>query len=502
MQVFHNISAAIDTPEQEVIDSALKQLQLPIKTPAHIYRKSIDARHKNRIRIVYSVAIQTDKSDTRLQPVPEYTFNPVHINTSQQPIIVGLGPAGLFCAYLLAKYGLRPIVIERGDPIPERKQAVEAFWRGGKLDPESNVQFGEGGAGAFSDGKLVTRINDPRCRYVLQLLVRFGADEQILKLAKPHIGTDKLCDIIAAMRNKIIDMGGQIQYRAKLTGIICKNGCLSEIHINGQPVPCSLLVLATGNGARDTYKMILAQTTSVVAKPFSVGFRMEHRQSDINTALYGAASEKLPPAEYNFSTHIGKDTAYTFCMCPGGQVINSSSEAGGLVTNGMSLHARDGINANAAMLASVSFPTPQEGLSYQQTLEKRAYSIRNGAAPVTLAGDFLTGFVSTKFGQIRPTFLPGTEFCDFTKLFNSKIISILQAGISEFGKKIYWDRQAVLTGVETRTSAPLRICRNEDGQSVGIKGLYPCGEGAGYAGGITSSAADGLRIAEKIITRT
>lgn len=501
MKVIHNISAQIDTPEECVIADTLKSLQLSNETPAYVYRKSIDARHKNKIRIIYSIAVQSDNEDARLQPIPEYTFNPKHINTTLQPVVVGLGPAGLFCAYLLAKYGLRPIVLERGDPISVRKKAVETFWHKGTLDPESNVQFGEGGAGAFSDGKLVTRINDSRCRYVLQTLVKFGADEQILKLAKPHIGTDRLCEIVARMRDKIIEFGGQIYYRAKLTEINCKNGSLSQITVNGKSFPCSTLVLATGNGARDTYNMLLHCPATIIAKPFSVGFRMEHKQESINHALYGAAANKLPPAEYNFSTHIGNDTAYTFCMCPGGQVINASSQEGELVTNGMSLHARDGTNANAAMLAAVSFPTPQEGLLFQQKLEKRAYAVQNGAAPVTLAKNFIEGTEAKKFGQIKPTFLPNTAFCDFSDLFPPKILSVLQTGLSVFGKRIFWSDDAVLTGVETRTSAPMRICRDESGQSVGIRGLYPCGEGAGYAGGITSSAVDGLQIAEKIITR-
>lgn len=505
MKIIHNISASIEESTDAVIARVLKQLQLSNHTPAYIYKESIDARHKSQIRKIYSIAIQTDLEHARLSALPKYQFQPKRINTTTRPLIVGMGPAGLFCGYILAKFGLRPILIDRGQPIERRQVDVSAFWSGKELNPESNVQFGEGGAGAFSDGKLVTRIHDSRCRYALEILVENGADPKILRMAKPHIGTDRLCQIVKQIRQRIIKWGGEVRFESKLTDIQTENGILKTVTINEEVFPCQTVVLAIGNGARDTYRMLIDKLPNITAKPFSVGFRMEHSQQEIDTALYGSFAKQLPHAEYQFSTHINKQqnqAVYTFCMCPGGQVINASSEPGKLVTNGMSLHARDGKNANAALLATVRFSTADAGIAFQDQLEQLAWQAANGAAPITVAKDFLAGTISQKLGHIQPTFLPYTQFYDFSLLYPKTIVHMLQTGLARFNKAILDCPDAVLTGVETRTSAPLRILRDESTyECIGIKGIYPCGEGAGYAGGITSSAVDGIRIAEAIIER-
>lgn len=505
LQIFSSITLPLEAPEQEAIEQVRKQLQLPPGTPASIYRRSIDARKTPRF--VYSIVFDTELQRDELRPFPHYEFPPP-VQTERQPLIAGFGPAGLFCAWLLARCGMKPIVLERGDPVETRTNAVQKFWNDGFLDLESNVQFGEGGAGTFSDGKLTTRIHDPRCRKILETFVEFGAPREILFLAKPHIGTDRLRKVIRNLREDILFHGGKIRFRTCLTGLNIQNGKLQAVFLNGLRTPADLLVLATGNGAVDTYQMLLGQPLQIETKPFSVGFRIEHRQEQIDRAIYGASAghPALPPAEYNFSHVTDKNqgkAVYSFCMCPGGQVVNASSLPGRLITNGMSCFARDGQNANAALLASVYPSSPQEGLALQEAIERNAYQAGGRFfAPVSTARAFRNGETPTRLGGIRPTFLPGTTPYEIGALFPTRITARLQEGLALFEHRICAEPDAVLTGPETRTSAPLRIRRHPESLCAeGADGLYPCGEGAGYAGGIMSSAADGLRIAETILRK-
>lgn len=502
-KVIHGISLPLSAGPEQACAQALKKAGLPQDTPCAVYRRSIDARRRGNIRRVYSVAVRTDRQGELLKPLVFYRFEPLRINRSARPVVVGSGPAGLFCAYTLAEYGLGPIVVERGRDVDSRAADVEAFRHGGALDPDSNVQFGEGGAGTFSDGKLMTRINDPRCGRVLQIFNQCGAPDDILSDARPHIGTDVLRSVIKELRRKIICMGGVFRYNAKLTDIEAQGGRLRAIYLNGDRYDCALAVIAVGNSARDTFRMLAARGAPVQAKPFSVGFRMEYLQRDVDEAMYGADSGQLPAAEYNFSKVFAQgQCVYSFCMCPGGSVINAASEPFSVVTNGMSLHARDGVNANSALLASVSFDTPEQGMQFQEHLERAAYKLGGGNAPCTLKKNFLDGTVPTSFGRVKPTILPGAAFCDLESLYPPQTAALLRRGLHEFGKAVIDRPDAVLTGPETRTSSPLRILRNRDSfESIGISGLYPCGEGAGYAGGIMSSAVDGIKTAEAVIQR-
>ena len=479
--------------DDEAVAEALRREGLSRSSKAFVLRRSLDARRKE-ISEVFTVALSDIYSDFSYDFTEEY-------GKKKKVLITGFGPAGLFAAYLLAGYGFCPTVAERGKPVDERVKDVELFWKTGILDHESNVQFGEGGAGTFSDGKLTTRINDKRCRFVLNTFVGFGANKSILSAAKPHIGTDALRSVIKEMRNKIVSLGGEILYNTKLTDIDIENGRLSSVYLNGERKQYDALILATGNGADDTYKMLMKKSVAIENKPFSVGFRAEFLQSDINIAAYGKNADKydLPPADFQFFTHLKEGTVYTFCMCPGGYVVNSSSDEERLVTNGMSYSGRNGSNANAAFLATVSASDPSEALFMRRKIEKAAYSLHGGKAPATLVKNFTEGTLPTSFGHVLPTFLPGVELTAFDSIFPKNTLSMLRQGMKEFGKRFFYDPQGVLTAPETRTSAPMRIVRDDSFCAVGAYGLYPCGEGAGYAGGIMSSAVDGLRVAEKII---
>ncbi len=505
-QLYNNLRLTVDRPEEDALKKAKRELGLKSNTEAFLYRKSLDTR-KDRFSFVYSVALKTDKKDSRLQPFPEYDF-PETVATSYTVPIIGFGPAGIFCAWLLARCGLKPLVIERGQPIAKRIGDVEGFWTGKELNPESNVQFGEGGAGTFSDGKLTTRTNDPRCRKILETFVNFGAPKEILTLAKPHIGTDKLRTVISALREDILRMGGEIRFGTKLTDISVEDGCLKALWLNEERYDTELAVLAIGNGAFDTYEMLLKKPLAMEAKPFAVGFRVEHSQDALNRRVYGKyyGNPALPPAEYLFSHVTDKqvsEAVYSFCMCPGGQVVNASSLPGRLTTNGMSNFARNGRNANAALLASVRPTTVQEGLELQKSIEIAAYNVAQGLGPVTTGNAFLNQETPRSFGGVSATFLPGITPFDINTLFPAPVSRRLREGYFRFSERFLGEEPAVLTAPETRTSAPLRIVRDSNSlEAIGAKGLYPCGEGAGYAGGIMSSAADGLRIAEQILGRT
>ncbi|MGM9834518.1 MAG: NAD(P)/FAD-dependent oxidoreductase [Bacilli bacterium] len=484
-----------------------------------ITKKSIDARKKPEIYYVYEVnlsisneeefLIRNKNKDIFKTNEEKYSFSVTGTaKLTNRPVICGSGPAGLFTAYLLAEHGYKPIIIERGKKVEERIKDVEEFWETNKLNPESNVQFGEGGAGTFSDGKLNTLIkNTSSQRKVFETLVECGADKSILYLNKPHIGTDVLCKIIITMRKKIISMGGEIKYSSKLTDLVIENNELKQIIINNQEkIDTNILVLAIGHSARDTFKM-LSHYLKMESKPFAVGVRIMHNQEDINKSQYGESYKYLPNASYNL-THQTKDGrgVYTFCMCPGGFVVNASSENNMLAVNGMSNNKRDEEVANSAVVVTVNnkdFGNDLfSGMEFQRKLESKAYELGKGLIPVNLYKDYKENKISTEFKDIKPLTKGKTSFANLNDLFPDFINKSLKEGIEAFDKKIngFANPNSILAGVESRTSSPIRILRN-DNKEANIKGVYPCGEGAGYAGGITSAATDGIRIALAIASR-
>lgn len=525
-----DIKTSIDQPEQDIFHKAKKTLGLAEEDidSIQIYKKSLDARKQSQILFVSSVAVHlTDPSGEEnlcqklcrrfpklkghLSYKQEEPFQVTHgtIPLKAPIYVVGFGPAGIFCAYLLAEQGYHPIVLERGYPVEDRVKAVEHFWQEGKLNPSCNVQFGEGGAGTFSDGKLTTRISDSRCDYVLQLLSRFGAPQEILTKAKPHIGTDKLRLVIQNLRKEIIRLGGEVRFESCLEEIRFRNGKVASIVVNGEELPAQNVVLAVGHSARDTFSMLCEKGILLEPKSFSVGVRVEHLQTQINEGLYGkmAGHPNLPKGEYQLSYRERGRGVYTFCMCPGGTVVPSASSEGTVVTNGMSEFARDGKNANSAMVVSVDpadFGThPLDGMKFQQQLESAAFVMggKNYQAPAMTVRDFLEKRPKLTLGRVKPTYALGVQAGDFYQLFPSFVTDLLQKGFEKFNKKLpgFAAPDTVMTGVETRTSSPVRILRNETYQAVGFAGLYPCGEGAGYAGGIVSAAVDGLRVAQQLI---
>ena len=425
------------------------------------------------------------------------------------PVIVGSGPAGLFCAWYLARAGYRPLVLERGQEAQKRKETVDRFWKDGVLDPDSNVQFGEGGAGTFSDGKLNTLVKDPngRSHEVLKRFVEAGAPEEIVYQQKPHLGTDVLIGIVETMRHQIEEMGGSFRFETKVTDLCIENGHLTAVEVNNEEkIPADACVLALGHSARDTFDMLHRRGVYMEPKSFAVGLRMEHPQKMINYDLYGEEeNEFLGAASYKV-THTCENGrgVYSFCMCPGGYVVNASSEQGMLAVNGMSYQARDSKNANSALIVTVTpedFPEegPLGGISFQRELEKRAWEIGKGKIPVQLFGDYKLHQKSSAFGEIEPQMKGAHVFADVRSILPKEIGDSIEEGVLAFGKKLKgFDRNdAILSGVESRTSSPVRIVRNREGYS-NIEGIYPCGEGAGYAGGITSAAMDGIKTAEFI----
>jgi uncharacterized FAD-dependent dehydrogenase len=424
---------------------------------------------------------------------------------------VGSGPAGLFCAYYLAKYGFKPILLERGDSVEERTKKVETFWNTGLLDTESNVQFGAGGAGTYSDGKLNTAIKDTsgRIHVVLKTFVEFGAPKDIIYNAKPHIGTDVLKTVVSNMIGKIEELGGQVRFRAKLTDIRIKDGRMTAaVLASGEEIPCKDLVLAIGHSARDTFEMLLNRNILMEPKDFAVGVRIEHPQEMINKDQYGDFSDKMPAAPYKLTyTTVEGRGVYSFCMCPGGYVVNASSETGRLAVNGMSYRARDSKNANSALIVTVGKKDFGEddalaGVRFQKSLEEAAFKSVEGRIPQQLYGDFAAGKGSGEYGDFTSCTRGKTGFFDLNRILPTGISNSLKEAIPHFDRILpgFARKDAILSGVESRTSSPLRILRNEHKQSS-ISGLYPCGEGAGYAGGIVSAAVDGLKVMEEIIGR-
>jgi hypothetical protein len=488
-----------------------------------VVRKSVDARRKDRIVCVYTVDVAVDgeadllaalSGDAQMSKAEsgDYTLPRGHFD-GPAPVVVGSGPCGLFAALMLARLGAKPILIERGKDVAARLRDVQAFWQGGLLSPESNVQFGEGGAGTFSDGKLVTQIKDKhhRVRKVLQEFVAAGAPEEILYLSRPHIGTDRLVGVVRHLRQTILDLGGQVRFETKLTGLVLRNGRLAGVVVNGaEAIETDCVVLALGHSARDTFEMLNTAGVTIEAKPFSIGVRIEHPQSVIDKAQYGrfAGHSALGAADYKL-VHHGRTgrSAYTFCMCPGGEVIACSSEPGGVVTNGMSRYARSRPNANSALLVGVGSEDfaaghPLAGIDFQRTWERKAFEIGGGhyAAPIQLVGDFLAGHASRSTGQVQPTYTPAVTPCDLRDCLPEYVAETLKEAIGQMDKKLrgFAMHDAVMTAVESRSSSPIRIVRDETYQSPAVKGLYPAGEGAGYAGGITSSAVDGMKVVEAI----
>lgn len=503
-EIRKNIADKLKIKEDEIIKFFIK-------------KKSLDARDKNDIHYVYEFDVQVRDENKILKrkskdifksPKEDYVFNVAGTKKLEhRPIIVGAGPAGLFCGYMLAKYGYRPIIIERGEKVEDRIKTVEKFWNTGVLNKESNVQFGEGGAGTFSDGKLNTLVKDKmfRNKKVLEIFVEAGAPEEILYINKPHIGTDLLRDVVKNLRNKIIEMGGEFKYNSCLTDINIEDGKINTIEINhNEIIKTEILVLAIGHSARDTFRMLNKKSIEMTAKPFAMGVRIQHKQEMINKSQYGDNWADLPTASYKL-THKASNGrgVYTFCMCPGGFVVNSSSEENRLAINGMSNFKRDEENANSAVIVTV---TPEDfgkeclsGLEFQERLEEITYKKGNGKIPVQLFGDFKDNKISKGFGNIKPFMKGEYEFANLQEVFPKYITESLIEAINEFDKKIkgFSNDDSILAAIESRTSSPVRINRDENGES-NIKGIYPCGEGAGYAGGITSSAMDGIKIAECI----
>lgn len=521
---------SLDDETGKIVDLICKKLRIKSRDIGkwYIFKQSLDARRKIP-SFVYTVDVEVKDekyliskiNDSSVTYTPDFAYEYVKHGSEQlkeSPVVVGTGPAGLFAGLLLAEMGYQPLLIERGDDVDKRKEKVEEFWQKGILDEQTNVQFGEGGAGTFSDGKLTTLIKDKRCRKVLEAFVQAGAPEGILYSYKPHVGTDILRDVVKNIRGRIESLGGKVLFRKCLTDIIIEGNTVTSLIVNGnERISCGALVLAVGHSARDTFELLYKKKIKMIPKAFSIGVRIEHPQELINQAQYKefAGHPKLGAAEYKLAYH-GKDgrSAYTFCMCPGGVVVAAASQQGYLVTNGMSYHARNGRNANSALLVGVTpedyIPGKMEkdypltGVDFQKKWESMAFCASNGdfKAPVQLVGDFMNNKKSTELGSVSPTYTRGVVLSDLASCLPDYVTKTMQEAILAFDRKLkgFAREDAVLTGVETRSSSPVRILRDENYQS-NISGLYPAGEGAGYAGGIVSAAVDGLRVAEAIVQR-
>lgn len=480
-----------------------------------INKKSIDAR-KNEIKYIYEVDIKVENEqkiikkknkDTLITPNETYTFSITGNKTMKnRPIVVGSGPAGLFASYLLSKNGYNPIIIERGEEIDQRIKTVERFWNNNILNEESNVQFGEGGAGTFSDGKLNTSVKDKnyRGKYILNTFVKFGAPEEIMYINKPHIGTDLLRNVIKNMRNEIIKNGGTFKYNTCLKKINIKKGRIESIETNNEIIKTNTLILAIGHSARDTFEMLNKTGIKIKSKPFAIGIRIQHPQSLIDKNQYGKNYKKLPRASYKLTYKASNGRGvYSFCMCPGGFVVNSSSEKEMLAINGMSNHKRDEENSNSAIIVTITpedfGKNPLDGIKFQRNLEKKTYKTGNGKIPIQLYKDFKENKKTKKLGQIKPIIKGNYTYSNLNNIFPQYIIDSLIEAIDNFDKKIkgFADDDAILAAIESRTSSPVKIERDETLQS-NIKGIYPTGEGAGYAGGIMTASMDGMKTAEAI----
>lgn len=520
-----NLKLPVGASEEELRAACAHALRVSAEAlvSVRLLRRSIDAREGVKLVCAAAVEVKNEAAvfkrcrNKNVQPyAPRRYAPPARIDApALSPIVIGAGPAGLFCALLLARCGARPILLERGRAVEQRKQDVERFWRTGELDLTSNVQFGEGGAGAFSDGKLNTGTKDLRHGYILEEFVRFGASEDILVDAKPHVGTDKLYVVLQNLRREILALGGEIRFSHRTVDILTEGGSVTALRVASPEGEYTLkaqhVVLAPGHSARDTFAMLQARGVPMEPKPFAVGVRIEHRQRDMDAAQYKEAAGRpgLPPTSYKLSCHTKEGRGvFSFCVCPGGEVVAAASEENRVVTNGMSEFARDGENINGGLLVSVTpedFPSDDAlaGVSFQRALEEAAYRLGGGnyAAPAQRVEDFLAHRPSTGAGKVVPTYLPSVRWCDLHGCLPPFVCEALEEGLPMLGRKLrgFDAPDAVLTAVETRSSSPVRIVRDNLSFQSALSGLYPCGEGAGYAGGIMSAAADGLRVAEKIL---
>ena len=511
-----NIKIREDLSQEELFSQIFKKYKINKSDiiDKRIIKKSIDARNKADIFYNYTVELKCKNENKirNVQKVEEDKELEISVKRTSKikPVVIGAGPAGLFAALTLVQNGIKPIVIEQGKRVEERKKDVDEFLKTGKLSTSSNVQFGEGGAGTFSDGKLTSGIHNPLCKKVLQEFYNFGAPEQILYINKPHIGTDNLINIIKNMRNKIIELGGEFLFNEKVVDFDIQDSKICAVLCSsGKRIETDSVILAIGHSARDTFEKLYEKGVKMEKKNFSVGVRIEHKQEMINKSQYGEITNlKLPPAEYKLAYHGDERSCYTFCMCPGGVVMASSSEENTIVTNGMSKFARDGENANSAVLVNVNVEdfegeSPLEGMYFQKELEEKAFKLggSNYFAPIQRFEDFEKNRKSTFIGEIKPTYKPGVTLSNLNEILPEFISKTLVEGINHFEKSIkgFANPDAILTGLETRSSSPVQITRDENKVS-NIKGLYPCGEGAGYAGGIMSAAVDGIKCAIAVLS--
>ena len=494
-----------------VSNSKIRQLR--------IVRRSVDARKKPDVKIMYTIDVAVDGNENKIlrasgckratiAKVNYYRPPKQKLTSDKRPVVIGFGPAGMFAALILAMAGLKPIVLERGEDAATRHEKVDRFWQTGQLDTASNVQFGEGGAGTFSDGKLNTGVNNPRIGWILDQFVKFGAREEILYDAKPHVGTDVLLEVVQNLRRRVIALGGEVRFCSQVVNVRTENDRLTGLELlDGSSIDCDRAILAIGHSARDTFEMLHRRQVPMEPKAFAMGVRIEHKQAMVNESQYGEDNPVLPPADYKLVQHLDEKSVFTFCMCPGGHVVAAASEAGRVVTNGMSYADRDGENANAALLVTV---TPDDfggdgalaGMYWQRKIEETAYEAGGSSyhAPAQLVGDFLNDRPSAGPGSVQPTYRPGVTWTDLREVLPEKIVKALKEALPKLDGSLkgFADPDAVLTAPETRSSSPVRILRDESRQSA-IRGLYPCGEGAGYAGGIMSAAIDGIMTAEAIL---
>lgn len=522
-----NLAVPVGTAFEQVRKKAARSLGVRpgILGELTIVRHSIDARNKRDVHEVYTVetsmpgekslVVNAPGKNVALVEHTPYVFPEVARRSASMPVVVGMGPAGLFAALYLARHGLPCVVLERGQDVDTRTRDVETFWTTGGLNPASNVQFGEGGAGTFSDGKLTTGTHDPRIGAVLDTLVQAGAPKDVTYSHKPHIGTDILREVVKTIREELIALGCDVRFGHQLTGLRCSGERLKSIQVRGPEktyeMLCDTLVLAPGHSARDTFAMLREADVPMERKNFAIGVRIEHRQDKISARQYGPSWDKLPPSDYKLACHLPSGrSAFTFCVCPGGQVVAAASEPGGVVTNGMSLRDRDGENINGGFLVGVGpedFPGTDvlAGVRFQKQWEQSAFQAGGGNfyAPAQRVGDFMKKTPSVGAGGVSPTYQPGVRWTSLEGCLPNYVTDTLRDALPLLDGKLHGfaDPDAVLTGVETRSSSPVRILRDEQYQSA-VRGLYPCGEGAGYAGGIVSAAVDGIRVAEAIATQS
>lgn len=519
--IIHNIKQSLDDDMNSLKRVVSKKLKVNLQEfiSFRIVKESVDARKKTDINLIYSVMVEIPKTlkipnNNDIRILEDNVEEPLSYGCKKleaRPVVIGTGPSGLFAALLLSQHGYKPLVLERGECVEKRTEIVNKYWTSGELNLETNVQFGEGGAGTFSDGKLTTRINDRRCTRVLEEFYASGAHEEILYKAKPHIGTDILKKVVMNMRKRIIAMGGEVRFNSKVTSVCVKDGKVTGVIVNNsENIEAEVVILATGHSARDTFSSLFESGIGFEQKPFSVGVRIEHRQELINKAQYGDASThpRLGAADYQLFYKTSGRTVYSFCMCPGGIVVASASEPHMIVTNGMSEFARDRENANSALVVSVEpgdfgSSHPLAGIEFQRMWERLAFSAggSSNAAPVQRIEDFIDGRVSQKVGDVRPSYTGETKFADINACLPGFVTAPMKESVKYFDDRLkgFGNKEAILTGVETRTSSPVRIPRTETLESYRVRGLYPTGEGAGYAGGIVSAAVDGIRVAEQII---